>query len=74
MPEEFHFWLLNYIKDQKKAFVADLLAGEEVWSFPIYRYEMQSSRSGNVESVSVRIYYANDFVPPDRIGTQIRMI
>ena len=23
-PEVFHFWLLNYIKDQRKAFVADL--------------------------------------------------
>ena len=32
-PEEFHFWLLKYIKDQGKAFVADLDAGEQVWSY-----------------------------------------
>ncbi len=69
LPEEFHFWLLNYIKDQGKAFVADLETGTEVWSFPIYRYEMQTSRKGNVESVSVRVYYASDFVLPDRMGT-----
>jgi hypothetical protein len=72
MPEEFHFWLLNYIKDQKKAFVADLDAGEEVWSYPVYKYEMQSSRIGNIESFRVRIYFADDFVEPDYRGTQVR--
>ncbi|MBN2437444.1 MAG: hypothetical protein JXL20_02470 [Deltaproteobacteria bacterium] len=70
-PEEFHFWLLHYIKDRKKAFVADLYAGAPVWSYPIYQYEMATSLSGNVESVSVKIYYADDFVAPDYIGTQI---
>lgn len=71
-PEEFHAWLLNYIKDQRKAFVADLDAGTEVWSYPIYKYEMESSRQGNIESVRVRIYYADDFVKPDYMGTQVR--
>jgi hypothetical protein len=71
-PEEFHRWLLSYIKDQKKAFVADLGAGEEVWSYPIYKYDMQTSRSGNVESVRVQVYYADDFVSPDYMGTQER--
>jgi hypothetical protein len=69
-PEEFHFWLLNYIKGQKQAFVADLDAGPEVWSFPVYKYEMQSSRAGNVESVAVKVYYVSDFVLPDYIGTK----
>jgi hypothetical protein len=71
-PEEFHFWLLKYIKDQRRAFVADLAAGEEVWSYPIYKYEMESSRNGNVESVRVWIYYADDFVEPDYRGTKVR--
>jgi len=70
-PEVFHFWLLKYIKDQGKAFVADLDATEEVWSYPIYRYEMTTSLSGNVESVSVKVYYADDFVKPDYMGTQL---
>ena len=73
VPEEFHFWLLNYIKDQGKAFVADLDPGEEIWSYPIYRYEMETTRTGNVESVRVRVYYADDFVEPDYRGTQVRM-
>lgn len=71
-PEVFHEWLLKYIKDQGEAFVADLWAGAEVWSYPIYKYEMQASRNGSVESVWVRIYYADDAVAPDYRGTQVR--
>lgn len=71
-PEEFHFWLLNYIKDQGKAFVADLDAGEQVWSYPIYKYDMKTSRNGNVEAVWVMVYFADDAVEPDYMGTQVR--
>jgi len=71
-PDEFHKWLLKYIKDQKKAFVADLDAGDQVWSYPIYKYDMTSSVTGDVESVWVKIYYADDFVEPDYRGTQVR--
>ncbi len=67
-PEIFHFWLLNYIKDQKVPFVADLDPSEEVWSFPIYRYQMQSTENGNRESVQVTITYSSDFVTPDFRG------
>lgn len=70
-PDVFHFWLLHYIRDQKKGFIADLSAGEEVWSFPIYRYDMVSTRNGSVESVSVKIYYADDAVRPDYMGTRV---
>lgn len=71
-PEVFHEWLLNYIKEQRKAFVADLYAGTPVWSYPIYKYDMSAFKSGNVMSVSVRVYYADDFVVPDYIGTHTR--
>ncbi len=71
-PEEFHLWLLTYIKDRREAFVADLSTGIEVWSYPIYKYEMETSRNGNVDSVWVRIHYADDFVDPDFRGTQSR--
>ncbi|MHB8773164.1 MAG: hypothetical protein ACYC7J_19385 [Syntrophales bacterium] len=71
-PEEFHFWLLDYIGEQKKAFVADLDPGPAVWSYPIYQYDMGFTRNGNVESVRVKIYYADDNVPPDYNGTQVR--
>jgi hypothetical protein len=70
-PEVFHLWLLDYIKDQGQAFVADLSTGEQVWSYPIFKYAMQTSRNGNVESVSVTVYFADDAVEPDYRGTQL---
>jgi hypothetical protein len=71
-PATFHFWLLYYIKDQKRAFAADLDPGEQVWTYPIYKYDMQTSRSAGKESVRVRVYYADDSVPPDYRGTLVR--
>ncbi|MCX5839673.1 MAG: hypothetical protein NTW71_14355 [Deltaproteobacteria bacterium] len=71
-PDVFHEWLLKYIKDQREAFVADLWSGIEVWSYPIYKYDMESSRNGNVESVSVTVYFADDAVEPDYMGTKVR--
>lgn len=70
-PDVFHYWLLNYIKDQKAAFVADLDGGEEVWSYPIFKYDMESTRTSSTEWVSVKIYYTDDMVPPDYMGSQI---
>ncbi|MBU0484139.1 MAG: hypothetical protein KKB30_06460 [Proteobacteria bacterium] len=73
-PADFHYWLLSYLKDQKVAFVADLDLSEEVWFFPIYKYDMQSSISGNTESVTVTIYHASDNVVPDFMGTEIASV
>lgn len=69
-PKEFHLWLLQYIKDEKRAFTADLATGEEVWYYPIYRYEMQTTGGRTRQSVNVKIYYAADDVHPDYIGTK----
>ncbi len=71
-PVSFHFWLLDYIGEQQKAFTADLDAGPEVWYFPVYSYEMASALSGQTEHVSVTILYASDNVLPDHIGTRER--
>jgi hypothetical protein len=69
-PSVFHWWLLHYIKDQGTAFFADLDASEQVWNFPIYRYEMQSADNGSSIDVTCKIWYASDFVDPDYMGTQ----
>jgi hypothetical protein len=71
-PEVFHYWLLYYIKDEKEAFVADLDPGEQVWSYPVFEYDMAEIRSGNTQSVTVTIFYADDNVFPDYMGTQVR--
>ncbi len=46
---------------------------KQVWSYPIYKYEMESRESGNVESVSVTVYFADDAVEPDYRGTQVHI-
>ena len=69
-PIDFHRWLLTYIKDQGVAFTADLSHGPEVWYYPIYRYDMNTTSVGSYRHVDVTIYYATDAVHPDYIGTK----
>ncbi len=71
-PDVFHYWLLLYIRDQKKAFVADLEEIEEIWSYPVFRYEMDTTETAYGESVRVTIWYSNDFVHPDYMGADIK--
>lgn len=68
-PVEFHFWLLDYIRDQGIPFLADMDAGREVWYHPIYGFDMTTSATGNIQTVRVSIKYAADNVHPDYIGT-----
>lgn len=70
-PAVFHYWLLHYIRDLRKPFVADLESVDEVWSYPIFRYDMITSEGDGFESVRVTLYYADDFVHPDYMGTKI---
>jgi hypothetical protein len=69
-PVNLHYWLLEYIGRQKKAFIADLDADEEVWYYPVYAYNMTTSRTSMTESVTVTIFCADDSVPPDFMGTR----
>ena len=69
-PADFHYWLLNYIKDQGRAFYAELDPSEEVWNFPVYGYQMESTRNGSLMEVACTIWYASDFVDPDYQGTE----
>jgi hypothetical protein len=69
----FHLWLLHYIKEEGKVFTADLSHGEEVWFYPIYRYDMETATSGLNSSVKVTVYYATDSVLPDYMGTKERI-
>ncbi|MBC2714672.1 MAG: hypothetical protein HF978_05115 [Desulfobacteraceae bacterium] len=73
-PVNFHLWLLDYIGTQKIPFLADLDAGSEVWYYPIYGYKMTSSTSGLSRSIRVTIYFADDNVFPDYVGTYERFI
>jgi len=70
-PAEFHRWLTEIIGEQQQIFFADLDPGNEVWSYPIYAYDMDyGPLVGQQQSVRVIIYYASDFVARDFVGTK----
>ncbi len=69
-PEIFHLWLLRYIKEQGKAFYGDLDGGPEIWNYPIYKYEMETNSYGYRMDVTCKIWYADDLVDPDYVGTK----
>lgn len=71
-PHVFHEWLLLYIKENGKSFVADLGMPDEAWFYPVYKYEFNTVQNGNVISVRCQIWYADDRVEPDFQGTQVK--
>jgi hypothetical protein len=71
-PAVFHLWLLQYIKDEGQALYAELDPSEEVWNFPVYRYEMETVDTSGSVSVTCKIWYASDFVHPDFNGTDAK--
>ena len=43
-PADFHYWLLHYIKDRGGILLRRARSQcEEVWNYPVFRYEMQST-------------------------------
>jgi len=73
-PAVLHYWLLHYIGEMRQSFVADLDSGDEVWSHPIYKYDMQITDVGQKSQVKVELHYADDFVKPDYVGIQDRTV
>lgn len=71
-PVQFHYWMLNYIRDRKRPFIADLDPGNEAWNYPIFKYDMTTVALGSRESIRVTVYYADDNVEPDYIGTRVQ--
>lgn len=72
-PLQFHQWLTEIIGEQHKIFYADLDPGDEIWSYPIYSYNMTyGPLIGDQQAVEVVIEYASDFVTQDYLGTSAR--
>lgn len=69
-PDIFHYWLLNYIKEQGKAFFAELDPSPEVWNYPVYKYSMTTEDISGGIKVKCTIWYADDLVSPDYLGTK----
>ncbi len=71
-PAIFHNWLNEYIRDKGVAFYADLDPGPEVWNYPVFRFNMNITESYNKLDVTCQIWYADDQVDPDYVGTKER--
>lgn len=80
-PSVFHRYLLEYIGEGGLSIVADLNSTEAVWSYPVYRYEMDLTPRNlfedgvlvAVDDITCKIYYAGDFVDPDFEGTDVKI-
>jgi len=72
-PLSFHTFLLQYVGDEKIGMCSDLDPGEEVWTYPLYKYEGSISESETYDDIQMKIYYANDLdIDPDYIGTVVK--
>lgn len=70
-PLNFHLYVLRYLVEQGLSFVADLDASSEVWSYPIYKVEMNLTSGESADQFQTTIYYAGDLeVSPDFVGTK----
>lgn len=67
-PLDFHQILEEFIRRQKTPIILNLGLRQEVWNYPVYKYETSSYQSGNTFHYTTRIYYASDSVDPDIVG------
>ncbi len=69
-PKSFHELLEKNIRDRKSSFVMDLGSAEEVWTYPVFKYETEYSQIGDIRHYETTIYYAY-YTSPDRTGTMV---
>ncbi len=68
-PVDFHVFLLKYLHENRRAFVADLGGADETWFYPIYRFSMDITSGSGYKDVKCYIWYADDRVDADFCGT-----
>lgn len=72
-PDEFHRLLVEYIGGGKSGIICDTAYDPQVWNFPAYKFE-STWTSGwfddNKLKVKTTVYFVDDNVRPDFIGTK----
>lgn len=72
-PDELWRLLRLYLKDFQVPLILDVEAGEEVWNYPVYSYELKLVKvSGAVHRGSLALEMADNCVIPGFAGTKIR--
>lgn len=72
-PDEFHRLLLEYIASGKSAVICDTAYDRQVWNFPMYKFESSWDSSWFDDAklkVKTTVYYVDDGVKPDFVGTK----
>ena len=72
-PYDFHRTIVSRLGVEREAIVFDVNRFEAVWNHPAYRYEMSTQRDpsiGNRLHVTCNVWYADDGVHADFVGTQ----
>lgn len=67
-PFEFQQTIELYLKDNNVPVLMDADPLEEVWTYPIYKYELTEELNGNVKHMTCKVYCANDGVKPDTLA------
>ena len=72
-PDQLWRLLKLHLGQQGVPLVLDVEAGEEVWNYPIYQYEIryQPTRGGQCKA-NLTLLMADDAVPPTYQGTKVR--
>ena len=70
-PEEFHEVLEDFIRYQKTPIIMDLGTEEEIWNYPVFKYDINYTQNGDIRHYTTRIYYVSDEVHPDYVGAKI---
>ena len=70
-PEEFHAVLEEYIRERGLPFIMDLGTDDEVWNYPVYKYETGYTEEGGTRHYTTKVYYVSDEVSPDYVGSRI---
>ncbi|MDM8522745.1 PPC domain-containing protein [Desulfococcaceae bacterium HSG8] len=71
-PAEFHEILEEFIAHQKIPVILDIGTDGESWNHPVFKYDTNYTRDGSTRHYTTMIYYADDHVEPDFIGTEVR--
>ena len=70
-PDELWRLLQLYVHQQRIPLILDLEAGEEIWNYPVYQYEVEyAAEADGWQAGTMTLVAADDNVVPDYVGTQ----
>lgn len=70
-PVDFHQVLSDFIGSQKTPLIMDLGSENEIWNYPVFKYDTSYTPDGNTRHYTTTIYYINNGVDPDHVGSEV---